>query len=301
MKNLIILFAFGFIPQLSAQNINYEIIKNEPREPKISVNLDIFNLDMNSGIKNIRIDNISMNLGAFGYVKIVDQLEIDFNIHKSWLAAGRLGYKLYPGNLEINTGVNFLLTNRTRVKSTKVILDEKVTETYSKKTTTTTYLMVPTNQQKRFGVRGGLYQKSGPFNLDDYSDGASFPRRETKISSVGLYVGLLSKTINNIIIKDDKYGLSYNSIGINVYFDALIIPVNRFKDLNQENEVISDLVHDYEKTFPIGFRLGVRKYQIEKKEFTGKKFGKNFNFEIGYKPYQGAFVNAGIGITLVKQ
>lgn len=300
MKNLIALIAISLALNLKAQTINYEIIKNEAVEPKISINLDLFNLDMNSGLNDIRIDNISFNVGAYGYVKLIDNIEVDFNIHKSWLTAGKLGYKDYPGNLEINTGINLLISNRTRIKNTKVILDETTSETYDTKTTTTTFLSLPTNQQKRFGFRGGIYQKSGPFNIDDYTDGASFPVREGKISSFGLYAGLLSKTINNIIIDADGYGTCYNSVGINVYFDALIVPINRFKNLNKDNEVISDYVHDYKKTSPIGFRFGIRKYQIEKKEFTGKKFGRNFIFECGYKPYQGIFFSGGLGITLVK-
>ncbi len=301
MKNLILLFSIAFAFTISAQTVNYEIVKNEPIEPKISINLDLFNLDFNTGIKNIRLDNMSANIGVFGYVKIIDKLEVDFNIHKSWFTLGKLGYKNYSGNTEVNAGVNFLLNNRTRVKNVKVVLKQTKSTFADETTTTTTYIMVPTNQIKRFGVRGGLYQKTSPFNFRDYSDGSGGVIEETKYSSFGIYAGILSKTITNIIIRDDVYGKSYNSIGTSIYFDALIVPVNKFKDLNANGNVVSDIVHDYKTTFPIGFRVGLRKYHIEKKEFTGKKFGMSLTAEAGYKPYQGVFINAGIGLTLVKK
>lgn len=129
-----------------------------------------------------------------------------------------------------------------------------------------------------------MYQKTSSFNFRDYSDGSGGAIEETKYSSFGIYTGILSKTITNIIIRDDVYGKAYNSIGTSIYFDALIVPVNKFKDLNANGNVVSDIVHDYKTTIPIGFRIGLRKYHIEKKEFTGKKFGMSLTAEARYKP-----------------
>lgn len=304
MKNKVAVLVV-FVCSLVAygQQINYEVLKDEPYEPNVSINLDFFNLDMNTDVSNIRLDNMSMNLGLFGFVQVLNPLEVDFNIHKSWFTIGKLDFKEYPGNFELNTGVNFWLTNRNVTKNTKVVLASSEERTSSTQTTTTTtYIMVPAKHIKRFGLRGGIYHKSGPFNFDDYTGGEqSVGIEQTKISSMGIYSGLTFRNITNIIIKDDKFGRSLNSAGRDVYFDALIIPVNRFKDLNAEKALVSETVKDVKTTSPIGFRIGFRLYQVEKKEMTLKKFGIAGIGEFGYKPYQGWFLTAGFGLTLVKR
>ncbi|MFK8039288.1 MAG: hypothetical protein AB8B74_13425 [Crocinitomicaceae bacterium] len=303
MKNLVVsMMAVLVMTQIAAQNINYTVVKNQPVEPRISVNLDLFNLDMNSDIDNLRIDNISLNVGLFGFVKIAGPLEVDFNVHKSIFTAGKLGYKNYPGNTELNGGINFWLTNREKTKNTKVVLASDKSTRNGKEITTTTYITVPALHQKRIGIRGGLYSKTGPFNFKDYAgDLNNEGIDQTKIASYGIYGGFNLRRIINIVIKDDIYGRSVNSSGRDIYLDAIIVPINRFKDLNNEGENVSELVRGLKTTSPIGFRLGYKTYQVEKKGFTGKKFGICGIGEFGYKPYQGWFLTAGFGITLVKQ
>jgi len=283
------------------QNFAFDIIKDEPIEPRISVNLDYFNLDLNTEISAIRLDNMSMNIGLFGYVKTLPFLDIDYNVHKSWLVFGKLGFKDYKGNTEVNTGVNFWLTKRVVRKDTKVVLNVEEDRGIDEVTRTTTYVMTPANHLKRFGLRGGIYGKSGPFNFDDYADGQNFSEvEETKISSYGIYGGLTFRRIINIIIKDDAYGQSFNSAGRDLYIDGLFVPINRFKDLNAEGALVTDEVKSFRSQMPFGFRLGYRIFQVEKKTFTGKKFGMCGIGEAGYKPYQGWFISAGFGLTLVK-
>ncbi len=303
MKNRIcILFMLTLALSAHSQQLNYEVLKDEPKEPAVSINLDFFNLDMNTGYPNLRLDNISMNLGVFGFVQIIQPLEIDFNIHKSWLALGKIGFKEYPGNFELNTGVNFWLTDRNISKKTKIVLKQTETRTSSETITSTTYIMAPAQHIKRFGFRGGLYSKSGPFNFDEYTDGVDLSGiEETKISSMGLYGGLTFRNLTNIIITDEHFGRSMNSVGRDIYFDAFFVPVNRFKDLNAEGALVTETVKDFKSVLPFGFRVGFRSYQIEKRKMTMKKFGMAALGEFGYKPYQGWFITAGIGITIVKR
>ena len=302
MKNLIVLLiVLGSSINALSQNINYEVVKDEPHEPKVSINLDLFNMDMNTGVNselsNLRLENYSMNIGLFGYVKIIDRLDVDFNVHKSYLTLGRIIFKEYPGNTELNGGINLWLTKRNVTRNTKVVLDVK----QGSETTTTTFLTIPATLLKRFGLRAGLYAKSGPFNFNDYAgDGITTPFEQTKIGSYGVYGGFNSRKITNIIIKDEKYGRSFSSIGRDIYLDALIIPINRFKDLNDDGANVSQEVQAFKATSPIGFRVGYRTFQVEKKKFTGKKFGICGVGEFGYKPYQGWFLTAGFGVTLVK-
>lgn len=296
-----------------SQKVNYEVIKDEPFEPKASVNLDIVNIDLNSGTKNIRIDNISMNIGVFGYVKPIENIGVDFRVHKSWLVAGKLGFPNYPGNFELSLGSHMMLTNNVKTKNTRVVLSSKTDRNYSTntETITSTYITMPAKRMLKLGVRGGIYYKSGPFNFGDYKDDdltiqlpGTFVTEETKISSFGIYAGLLARKIRNVIIKDKQFGRSFNSGGVDIYFDALIVPVNNFKDLQDgiaEDDVnVTEEVKSYKSVVPIGFRLGYTIYATEKKEFIGKKFGFAGFGELGYKPYQGVFITAGIGVTIVK-
>jgi hypothetical protein len=251
-----------FTLSLTAQKVNYDIIKDEPVEPKISIALDLFQLDANTGWPDIRVDNISFNIGLIGYVKILPMLEIDYNLHKGILTLGRLANENYPGNTDLNAGVNFLLSSRTKRKESKVVLDQSSNGS----TSTTTYLMVPANVKKRFGLRAGVRFKNGPFNYSDYIDGdftSDIQLQELGMLSTGVYGGLMLRSITNIVIENEEYGVSFNSLGSDLYLDVLINPVNRFVDVNNNNQVVSQEVKDAKSAFPIGFRLGYETFQVE--------------------------------------
>lgn len=292
-----------------AQQVNYEVIKDEPIEPRISINLDLFNIDINTKISKLQIDNISMNIGTFGHVMPLSFVGVDFNIHKAWLTMGKIGFKDYPGNLEMNVGGFFFFTDRMTTKlKTRIVLKSERGTYNGKEVTTTTFIEVPAKIQKRFGVRAGLYQKSGPFNFRDYSKTddlfAPAPAFEyLKYNSVGFYGGLMWRRISNIIIKDPKYGQSGTSGATDIYVEAMVIPVNKFTALEASyagDKNVTAIVKATDKDSPIGFRIGFKKYQVEKKAVTGRKFGRAGIAEFGYRPYIGWFANAGVAITLVK-
>lgn len=293
------------------EQVSYEVIKDGPIEPKISVNLDLFNIDINTKISRLQVDNISFNLGTFGYVMPVNNLGVDFNIHKSWLVTGKLAFKDYPGNFETNLGGFLFFTNREKIKNkTKVVLSSKTSSYNGKSVTSTTFIMVPAKQISRFGVRAGLFQKSGPFNFRDYSndpkDNFDLPPafEFVKYNSVGLYGGLMWRKISNIIINTPQFGKCGTSGGTDYYIEALFLPITNFSNLDPEytgDKNVTSIVKGLGTESPIGFRMGFKKYQVEKKAVTGKKFGRAGMGEFGYRPYIGWFMNAGVAITLVKK
>ena len=302
-KKLLIAALFANSTLLAQQPIKYDLIKDEPIEPRISVNLDLFNLDMNTKLKSLQLDNISLNLGVFGHVMPVSFAGIDFNIHKSWLIMGKLAFKDYPGNLETNVGGFFFFTDRRVVKQkTKVILKSQGGKYEGKEIITTTFIEIPSQQQKRFGVRAGLYQKTGPFNFGDYSDGTG-AFDYTAFNSFGMYGGFLWRRITNIFINEVTYGKCGTSDGTDIYIEALLIPVNRFTALDPTytgDKNVTNIIKAAGKDLPLGFRLGFKRYQVDKKAVTGRKFGRAGIAEFGYKPYWGWFATAGVAITLVK-
>lgn len=165
-----------------------------------------------------------------------------------------------------------------------------------------TYIMVPSQVYRQFGVRGGYYHKSGPYNFDAF-DEFPFDFDYAKISTNGLYAGLFLRKMINIFIDTEEYGVCFNSAGSDLYFDVMLLPGQSFTNLEPLDAGSVDISDDVKGALDegtLGFRLGYKIYQMEKKTKTGKKFGMSGMFEAGRTPYQGWFVNAGIGITLAK-
>ncbi len=310
------LIAFSALVSLNAfsQKVDYKVEYDNPVEPKLLINLRLLDVDLNTGIQNLRTDNTSINTGIWGYYKILDPLEVELDLTKSYLALGKLGFTDYPGNTEISLGSNFFLTTSTKVNpKTKVVLKSETKRDYreNKDITTTTFIKIPAKRKVSLGVRGGLYYKSGPFNYRDYAYDAnalSYPFEETRITSTGLYAGLIRRSVTNIAIRDDKFGKSINSRGFDLLFDVMLVPVNTFKNLDDEvaddERNVTQEVKDYDgpggSNSPLGFRVGYKLYQVEKKKITGKKFGISSTFYAGYKPFQGWFIQGGLSVTLVK-
>jgi|GEM_PF-2034774 len=286
-----------------SQNVDYKILYDDPVAPKLSINLDLISMDM--GVKNL--DGSSINIGTFGYFEPVAALGAQWNIKKSILSLGKLGYKEFPGNLDASLGGYFMLQRKTVTKSTRIILSREYKgTTYSKnvsgdrmKTTTeeVTFITIPAKRYVQRGLRGGFYFKRGAFT----SENVEIPGiDEMSLTSMGVYGGITARSIKNVFIETSTNGVQYNSIGDDFALDVLFIPVNSFRDLNDDNNPVGDQVRTTLGNFPLGFRLVWLRYQVEGKAKTGKKFGYAGSFEGGYKPYQGWYIGFSYGITLVK-
>ena len=252
-------------------------------------------------------------MGPLVLLSVTDKIAVNYSVKKSLLALGRLGFKDYPGNFELNLGGTYTLLEKNSVKKTRVILNREYAGTYtttnykgqtvSSRVETITYTVIPAKRYTAIGARGGYYMKRGAFGFgNEASDrGLDTPIDETALTSVGLYAGLFKRSIKNVFIETKDYGVQYNSIGDDISFDLLLVPVNNFSDLNNESADVTEPIKTVLGNSPIGFRIGWTRYQVEKKSRTGKKFGGSKSFEVGLKPFQGLFFNAAWAITLVKQ
>lgn len=171
--------------------------------------------------------------------------------------------------------------------------------------------MVPATVKYMSGVRGGIYHKSGPFEFEEFElkqNNVNYTLDlQTVISSQAIYAGLFRRSITNVSIDAQKYGKRGNSAGSEIYFDAMLFVNNSFKSAMTEavpslkpGDDVDDAVKAYKQQGILGFRTGYRIYQIAPQSETGKKFGMCGTFELGYRPYHGFFINAGLGMTLVK-
>lgn len=305
LRILIILFAWSSVG--FAQQVNYKIIKDDPStNSKLNLNLDLAQMDFNSVI-----DASSFNLGLWGSYNVVNnRILVDFSLRKSWLALGRLGNSNYPGNLELNLGGDLYLTSHTKTRSTKVVLDVKDQGTTYKngdryQVSEVTYIMVPGTYHSFTGVRGGVYYKSNLYIFDPEKLGVnSYDDHGGKMTSAGIYGGIIKRNLHTLVINTDQYGQCSNSLGVDLYADVLILPVNKFMSYGSggDSAAVDEtaFIKDHLGKNPFGFRIGLRGYQIAPKADTDKKFGMSYSFEAGLKPYLGIFFNCGIGITIVK-
>jgi hypothetical protein len=284
MKKIICaVFVIVTTSSFAQELVEYKVIKDEPTEPKNSLNLEFMNMDVNAAY----FDNLSFNLGVNGYSKITDNLYVTYALNKSYLVLGRLLDKTFPGNLEINSGVQFFFKENTFKRTVNVVLDSKEETHGSTRYTTTTSIPVPATIKKKLGFEGGANFRRCAFEFED----SEFVLSHT---GIGLYSGIVSRKITNVIIYDERYGKSFKSVGADVFFDVLIMPVNTFKQ-------VSSGVKETHKALPFGFRCGYKLFQVEKKEFTGKNFGISGTASVGYRPYQGWNVTAGVGFTILKR
>ncbi len=309
-KNILLLAGILFTGYLSAQNVHYTVLQDDPEiRSKFNLNLDLFQMDFSTSI----LDASSFNVGLWGHYEITDnRLQAEWLVRKSWFVLGRLGNNKLSGNFEINAGVNFFLSSATRQKNNiKIVLKTEYKGTYynfSKgayySIEEVTFIQVPGKVHKNKGVRGGVYSKTNPYIIDyeKVYPGGLGNDFEGKMNAAGIYLGGIINRTLNIFIKTDEYGVQYNSISDNFYADILVLPVVSFSPLtpNANAGINEESVLKTKLGSPLGFRIGWKRYQVAPKKLTGKKFGMSGSFEAGIKPYLGLFFNGGISITLVK-
>ncbi len=278
--------------------VKYSVISDQPPEPTLNINLSLLDFDFST--KNL--DGASLNIGAFGFARLTERIEANFDIRKSYFVIGKFSFADYPGNFESSVGGSFSLGTKTVTKPTAVVLDFKEEFGYKEKTETTTSITIPANRFIANRVRGGIYFKRGPYSPEalNFESVLNPPVSYMTLTSFGIYAGIVRRSVTNVFIDTDKYGKAYNSAGRDLFIDALIVPVNNFREIESGDNVTSE-VRSYANNIPVGFRAGWRLYQIEKKALTNKKFGLCGSVEVGFKPYLGWFMGGTLGLTIVKK
>lgn len=254
-----------------------------------------------------------MNSAIWGYYEpIYGKIGINYLARKSVLSLAKLGNKNYPGVFEADLGSYLILSNKIKTKNTKIVLKSSTTSNYKgDRITTTTFIMVPALVKSMSGIRGGIYHKSSPLTLEANSSFAKDVKidMEASISSQAVYAGIFTRKLRNIVINTEQYGTCFNSLGNELYLDAMLFISNKFISVENSNTRppiqgginITDTVKNNSKQGIFGIRMGYKKYQIAPKSEIGKRFGMSATFEMGYRPYHGIFMNAGIGMTIGKK
>ena len=301
-KSTVLLYLLVCTAVSYGQTINYKVEKDDPTvAPWLSVNLDLFDMEMPFSSTEAAVQNSSFNLGVWGHVEVPKlPVGIHYSFRKNWFVIGAIGNKNMPGHTETQLGAHLFLTDNTKTKPLKVSLKTTTRETIDERITTETYINVNGKRRSQLGVRGGLYLKNSglSFTLDEPTP---MDIETTKWTSTGLYAGLLNRRTTNLVVNTDRYGLaSKASKATNIYLDAIIAFNNTFKDVDNADADVSTEIKDFLGGFPIGARIGYQVYQVEKRSVTGKMFGISARGELGYRPFYGPYIAASAGITIIK-
>lgn len=288
----------------AAQNVKYTVLQDDPQNyiPKLNVNIEFMQMD--AAFNNIM--GMSFNAGVFGVAQATKKIGIHYGVRKSYLSFAKMGNKDAKGNLDLTAGVFFLPLQRSKTKNLQVNLKSKTSYNNSgNRVETTTFIKVPGTVLKSKGLRAGTFYKSTGFDLSSVLEANDSKLEFANFNTTGIYAGLMSRKLVNLICDVDGYGKRFNSIGDEFYLDATLNIISNFNRLPNNpfasNSEYNKFVKDNVKSSPIGFRLGWTRYQIAPKSVTNKKFGSSASFEAGYRPYQGWYVTGSIGLTLIKK
>ncbi|MGB0977753.1 MAG: hypothetical protein ACPGVV_00085 [Croceimicrobium sp.] len=307
MKQAIHILAFLFVSlHASAQEINYEVKYDNPDfKPFWNLNISYFDIDIPIG----SIDAINFNAGLWGNIEPVEGIGIDYRFRRSYLTMAQIGYQNAPSFTNFELGGYFRFAGNTKVRPTKVILDvdwdadgnafnnEQVYQVKS--------ISIQAKKRRDYLLRGGFYHLSSPLTVSDLTDNNNqdiFADDLGAVSLNGLYTGIGIRTFTNVFIDTKQFGDQFNSKGTLIYLDA-IFAGSSISDPYEEAATLAfneELAKEAIGSLPIGFRIGMNTFQIEKKTRTGKKFGMSTNYEAGYRPYIGWYLSGGLGFTLVK-
>lgn len=294
------LFAVG---SATAQTVNYKVTTNDVSNPaKVIINLEPLHMEL--PLHSLAgINDMSFNVGGFGTVDPISRMGVDFGFRKSLFTLGQIGQDSFPQRTEWWVGGHLFLADKTVSKEMPVGLETDVRDNYgtNTRTTTVTYVNVPGDIRKLYGLRGGLFRRSTPRSLDD-DLAPEMAFTFTRQNATGIYLGVLRRKLVNLVLDTDEYGLvSTASHGDDVYLDLLVVAGNNFiNPLTEEN--VTDQTKDLLGSgFPLGARLGMNLFQIAPRAQTGKHFGLAGNFEMGYVPYGGFYLGASLAMTIIKK
>jgi hypothetical protein len=275
------LFAFILITMTTfGQNVNYEIISDQPQVADISI---------------MPYSNVYSTLGqTFGAMNLGGELQVRMlpvhlrgSYDYTWLY-GNIIEDAYerPYNLEL--GAEFPFFNKTVSKNKPFRL-----RSTGYTTITTTYITIPHTFQKMFLARAGYLNYRG--NLSHYpliiNDLDPLVTLTGNYTVSGFYAGLSWLRSSNMIVKagsaDDNFGEVRNIRYIQVYADVMIGTPDMGEYLDENGQFgpagsIYNIADDSDLgSSSLGFRLGAYQYASSKLRNSNGSFLK---YEIGIRP-----------------
>ncbi len=294
---------------LAQEKINYTVLQDDVSSlPWLSMNLDIFGMELTVPKGTF---GINFGLGLWGHVENPKlPVTIQYSVYRSYLDFNTLLLSQdYKQTTEVQAGAILFLRDKTVKTNVSIGLDNETIseERYGneiRRTSRLTSITIPAHKRTQFGFRGGLIFRNAGFPIgENLHEDLSLPDLEpyefASHTSTSIYAGILNRVSTNVVIKTDKYGVSKTgSKSTNWFLDAVFAPVNSFN--HPSGDDINAVVKEATGGFPIGARFGYQTYAIEKRKYTGKKFGFAARGEMGYRPYIGYYASVTLGLTIIK-
>ncbi len=302
-----------------AQSVSFKTIENDPRDIKnLTIHLDPFYADA-------WLTNITLGFGARAEYHLGRLASFSFDFRTPYPGTdtqarvhvdGDLPYPSTEGEkrglarfIYTEAGGQFHIFDWTKAKDLKVVLSSH----QGSKTTTTTYIMVPGTKRKVFAARGGFSTIRSAFAIDDikskvkayqgtdtihfgsYVDtkgGSSVYNGYSNINMLVFHAGLSIKSITNLLVSTDSYGMKGNRQYTDFYFDLLFAPVISVTDVMTNNKTIWTM--DPGPLKHTGWRVGYS-FKNSVKSFM------SYKTELGFRPgFEGGnfFLNLTWGWTI---
>lgn len=291
-----VIASFGI--ELKAQSLSYRVTKDDPYDVKnFTLAIDPLFFDVNGE-----------NGYAFGWGMRANWfmgkvLDFNFDFRNGF---GTRGYDMRNNNTRnyfaMEGSIGLTLSHKTKSRNLPIILSSS-SYTSGGYTYTTTYSIkggVPATVRSVIAFRAGAYQMTNTIDLDktlndslvvfrDKSADKSFSYRDSVtalslnnyggFASTAIFAGFNFKTIKQLVVDVDGWGVRQNSAYSDFFVDAIFSPVIALKNYeNTRNGVTTkyDLKYEGGKR-AIGWRIG---YVVRKP----KEQGFSFKWELGQRP-----------------
>jgi len=282
MKKIILSIAMLASISLSAQQINYKIIEDNPDKAYSNyLVIDFMGVDM-----DFDFQSASIYVGASGRWNFTDKIAVEGLVRPTVFNMSGSGF-----GIQTETGVFYSLKTSSKNKDLPVVLkyDAFAGETNSgARVEETKYINVPGTLLSSIGARGGLYVKSS-----GYESASGAVNIESSRFLGGVYVGMqkTSQAYIKTMIDDkmERIGGAFTR----VYADILILPARSISD--------STLAATVEKDRAWGWRAGMQWY-MDAHDGKYKRIGKSvISAELGALPQTGFYINMSWGWAIISK
>ena len=276
----LLIFILLITLSMKSQSVNYKIIKDDPDAiSEKYITIDVLGSDSGFDFKDGGIF-----IGANGFWKLTEKIKAE--------AVLRLNvYNMAGSGLGMHTEAGVFYSLKTKYTKTEVpVLFSSTTASgkdlgkkgidYGKTYDVTKTFNVKGTFKSEYGTRGGLYQKTSPFTIEDNSNGD----KETNYNLFGAYLGL-QKIKQAFVETDVNRDAYYGQARTRMYIDLLLLPVKS----------IGEPSFDASKEAGLGYRAG---FQWQKTPMGPHKWIRPvYTVEIGNRPFSGWYLMGSLGIT----
>jgi len=242
--------------------------------------------------------NSYMSVGAFMSVNILKygSVTIDWNkaffdgIKGSLPITNSSSGKKIRNHRGLEFSLAYNLLSFKKEKDLQVVLSSELTFSGTRRTSTTTYIVVPGTAKKMVQLRGGLTNLKTGIDAFDFGTARFSFNNDTSIKVKDfsaqmkmnyLYAGISWHTLNNLVLQIGESGLSTNCNDYNFFFDMLYMPFDlKFPTVNYSD------VFD-KNTFPGAAQLNSK--MTMKDNSTIRKTGWRLGWEARKNNIRGAF------------